>query len=251
MSSNRKEFFSMFYGSLSNYDSIDTLKEIAIKSKPISMSFDHRLALTSWFLWERVLNKHPNLITFDAHRDLTEENELKRIMKQIDNSSMKTLDPCIFEMLDRRNDTHINMACNLGVLKNVFVISNDLSDDDYCIHKSRVRVFDDLVDSIISIMSKEDYILDIDLDYFFDKSDDTNLFCLNESRLQSFLEKKLVFPNNLVGITVAIEPRYCGGIVNAIRVYEKIEHKIFNMPVFRDYYQEELAVLNEVVNKKN
>ena len=61
----------MFYGSLSNYDSIDTLKEIAIKSKPVSMSFDHRLALTSWFLWERVLNKHPNLITFDAHRDLT------------------------------------------------------------------------------------------------------------------------------------------------------------------------------------
>ena len=61
MNSNRKEFFSMFYGSLSNYDSIDVLKEIAIKSKPVSMSFDHRLALTSWLLWERVLNKHPNL----------------------------------------------------------------------------------------------------------------------------------------------------------------------------------------------
>lgn len=116
----------MFYGSLSNYDSMDALKEIAIQSKPVSMSFDHRLALTSWLLWERVLNKHPNLITFDAHRDLTEENDLKRIMKQIDSSSVKTLDSCIFEMLDRRNDTHINIACNLGVLKNVFVISNDL-----------------------------------------------------------------------------------------------------------------------------
>ena len=65
--------------------------------------------------------------------------------------------------------------------------------------------------------------------------------------MKSFLEKKTIFPNNLVGITIAIEPRYCGGIVNAINVYEKIEKKLFSAPVFRDYYQEDIAVLSEAL----
>ena len=65
--------------------------------------------------------------------------------------------------------------------------------------------------------------------------------------MKSFLQKKIIFLDNLVGITIAIEPRYCGGIVNAINVYEKIEKALFSAPVFRDYYQEDIAVLSEAV----
>ena len=35
----------MLYGTLSNYNSIDTLKEVMINSKPVSMVFDHRLVI--------------------------------------------------------------------------------------------------------------------------------------------------------------------------------------------------------------
>lgn len=237
----------MFYGTLSNYNSMETLKVVWEESKPVSMVFDHRLVLSSWILWHKMLETPPNLITFDAHRDLSEENDFKQIVKHIEKTLKESLDLSIFEMLDRKNDTHINMACHLGILKNVFVISNDLSNESYSINKSKVQVFNDVHNSIIDVMSKEPYILDIDLDYFFDKSESNNLYQINELRLKSFLDQKFIFPDNLVGITVAIESSYCGGIINAIKVYEKLEQKFFNKPVFIDYYQDELAVLNEAV----
>ena len=223
----------MLYGTLSNYDSLDAIKDVMEISKPVSMVFDHRLVLASWILWKDIKNKPLNLLTFDAHRDLCSENDTIQIMEHIEKTTKEKLDLRVFELLDVNNDTHINMACELGVFDSV--------------NKSRIKVFKELDDCIVDILSKSFYILDIDLDYFFDKDDCTNSFQFNELRLKSFLEKKTIFPNNLVGITIAIEPRYCGGIVNAINVYEKIEKKLFSAPVFRDYYQEDIAVLSEAL----
>lgn len=247
MNLNSRKEFNMLYGTLSNYDSLDAIKDVMEISKPVSMVFDHRLVLASWILWKDIKNKPLNLLTFDAHRDLCSENDTIQIMEHIEKTTKEKLDLRVFELLDVNNDTHINMACELGVFDSVFVISNDFSDEDYCVNKSRIKVFKELDDCIVDILSKSFYILDIDLDYFFDKDDCTNSFQFNELRLKSFLEKKTIFPNNLVGITIAIEPRYCGGIVNAINVYEKIEKKLFSAPVFRDYYQEDIAVLSEVL----
>ena len=247
MNLNERRLFSVFYGTLSNYNSIDSLKVVLEESKPVSMVFDHRLVLSSWILWHKMLGTTPNLITFDAHRDLCEENDLKSIIKHIKKTLNESLDLSVFEMLDRKNDTHINMACHLGIFNNVFVISNDSSNELYPINKSNIQVFNAVDSSIINVMSNEPYILDIDLDYFFDKNETNNLYQINELRLQSFLDQKIIFPDKLVGITIAIEASYCGGIINAIKVYEKLEHKFFNKPVFIDYYQDELAVLNEAV----
>ena len=250
MISKNRKVFNMLYGTLSNYNSIDTFKEVMINSKPVSMVFDHRLVLASWILWKDIKKKPINLLTFDAHRDLCDENDQILIMEHLKNTTEEKLDLRVFELLSKKNDTHINIACNLGLFNYVFVISNDFSDDDYSVNESKIKVFEDINDSIIDNLSRSFYILDIDLDYFFDKDDCTNTFQLNESRLQSFLEKQIIFLDNLVGITIAIEPCYCGGIVNAISVYEKIEKTLFNAPVFRDYYQEELAILNEAVTIK-
>lgn len=235
----------MFAGILSNYQSLEDIESMLDIQKPVSMVFEHRLALAPWLIWSQSIKEYkPNLITFDQHRDLTPLNEgnLQDVVNTLLSCEVDDLPFKVSNELESRNDTQISAACYMNIFKDVYVITHDIGDNDD-IAGSKVFVDNDITDRIKDIMKAEKYILDIDLDYFFID----NKF--EQDKVDSFLSSIKINLENLVGITLAIEPTYCGGIVNAIKAYEVLESELVTEPIFIDPYQSNWRFNDKFIQK--
>lgn len=202
---------------------------------------EHRFAFYFWNRWTRRLNSGgspPSLLTIDWHRDLAtpSESELKSLEK-LDLSDEEIVAQYVWSKLDTHNDSHLLSACHLNLLNDVILLKNygrteretyiDRAGDSHTILEcADYQTFEKEV-----LNHKNDhYILDIDLDYFVKEKvfshqlEDVTTYRQEEIRKiidnQSPLFEYL-FPR-LLGITIATEPRYCGGILKSNRLLEGV-----------------------------
>lgn len=201
---------------------------------------EHRFAFYFWNRWTNKLTGQsaPTLITVDWHRDLAPPsgNE-KRALEHLDLSNEDKVSEFIWSELNTHNDSHLLSAGYLNIIGDIILLKNygDPSEDEYrdsfgnrhCIREfKRYKNFEN---AVIADKSKQVY-LDLDLDFFIKgkvyshQTEEVTPYSRDEIagiiNPESLLFKHLF--RKLEGITIATEPRYCGGILKSHSILEGV-----------------------------
>ncbi len=202
------------------------------KELEIAIFKEHRFAFYFWNRWKEFGNRDsaPSLATIDWHRDLAPPSAKARDeLDELDLSDPKEIAEFMWSDLDTHNDSHLLSAAYLNLVGDVCLLKNygtpQESDftDSYG-NRHRIREFTNLRDFEDGVLKKDGaWILDIDLDFFVKgkvqshQLKDVHIYGDREIGEVIDGESPLfrhLFPR-LEGITIATEPRYCGGILKS------------------------------------
>ncbi len=206
---------------------------------------EHRFAFFYWNRWrvENPTKPRPDLISLDWHRDLAAPDSYERgILRGLDLSNMTGTAVASWIELHPHDDGHVLAAAYLDLIGDVYVVQKhrdgpepDLVDVKGQIHK--VRCFasiDELLDKA-KREGVENIYLDIDLD-FFTESDDPNgggeVRLLERESAREVIDPdgpllSFAFPR-LQGMTIALEPKFCGGLSNSHRLFGWVDNSLFD-----------------------
>lgn len=210
------------------------------KSVEMAIFKEHRFALYFWNRWTNKLGIQgaPTLVTIDWHRDLAPPSETeKQALEVLECSNEDEVSEFIWSTLNTHNDSHLLSAAYLNIIGDVILLKNygDYSESKYsdCFgNKHRIqefKSFEHFENAVIADESTQVY-LDLDLDFFVKgkvyshQLDEVSPYSQEEIAEivdpESMLFKHLF--KKLEGITIATEPRYCGGIIKSHRILEKV-----------------------------
>ena len=229
---------------------------IDTKSKALEkvMIKEHRFAFFYWYKWcSELAERHPNakppiLITFDYHRDLAAPNT--REQSELDQvSSLDLSDVALFcwARMNQLNDGHILSAAYLNIIDDIYLLKNqnNMRPDerksefiDKYGNRHMVYEFARLEEFQAAIIERDrdNALLDIDLDYFIEAEGEymsrKGWEVSADEKIKSIIDpSSLLFRwlyKRIMGITIATEPRYCGGIINSFRILNVIENQLFD-----------------------
>ena len=214
------------------------------KSLELGLVQEHRFAFCFWIDWyekqtRRGVQIAPHLVTIDFHDDTGVEGDNDRdVLKQLNLSDPKEVALFAWCGLRPSNDGHIRPAQLLGRIQDVLVLLKDKHEDDLADEQ-----FTDLAGlrhTMSYFLSVEDLLrrlpddgrpvlLDIDLDYLTAGDVETvrtaaSISILPRSTLSELLglSRPLMqaLSPRLAGITIALEPRYTGGISNSLTLLD-------------------------------
>lgn len=211
-------------------------------SKSVEMAIfkEHRFAFYFWSRWTNKLGKQcaPTLITIDWHRDLAPPSDTEtEALELLDLSDEDKVSEFIWSKLNTHNDSHLLSAAYLNIIGDIILLKNygDSSENEYGDsfgNKHRIREFrnfEDFENAVLADDSKHAY-LDLDLDFFVKgkvyshQLEEVNPYSREEIAEIIDPESPLfkhIF-KNLKGITIATEPRYCGGILKSHHILEAV-----------------------------
>lgn len=212
---------------------------------------EHRFAFFFWMKWRNLLldknllgQSSPTLITIDWHRDLAPpSNEMKKQLLELDQSNLSDISNFVWAKFDQTNDGHIHCATWLNLIGDVILYKNtgqyqeetvtDHRGDKHSVYE--FHEFDRFQDFVLG-RSDKNIFFDIDLDYFIHGKG--NRFYSDDFRRYTDDEiKKLINPReqvfrhilpNIDGLTIALEPGYCGGISNACKIMDVVNSQFFD-----------------------
>lgn len=217
-----------------------------------SIIIEHRFAFFFWLKWKNKLHKDkrlhqfaPTLVTIDWHRDLAHPSEgEKKELEELDQSNYSDVSNFCWARLNNNNDGHILDAAYLELVGDVILLKHQGHEAEYDFldrnnHHHRVfekKNYQDFADLLLSRNDKNIF-LDVDLDYFFHgegnhfESDSFNIY--SESEIREIINPynqlfKSILPK-VDGITIAMEPKFCGGMLNSCKVLSVILDQLFNM----------------------
>lgn len=218
----------------------DTEREIEL-----AIFKDHRFSFFYWLKWARKLQQEgpPTLITIDWHRDLAPPSETE--VEALDMLNQQNLqETCDFTLneLDPHNDGHILSAAWLNLIGDIILLKNygmeqqeTWTDGRGNVHKIlEFNDFETFQEEVIG-RDKECYYLDVDLDYFIKNKvspyQRSNVQIYEDEEICSVIDpEKSLFKHlfkNLEGITLATEPRYCGGVRNSNHILDLLLNQLF------------------------
>jgi len=219
----------------------------------IGIVHEHRFAFYFWGLYA-IDKKRPNapiLITLDSHKDIGALNDvIPEDLNNLDLSDRKELGLFTWLRLHPHNDGHIRPALYLNFFSNVYALLNkdggscefdqsatEAEQEDREHRQHLIRFYSDIEKLLRDIPSECPIYLDIDLDFFANndpnanrilgaailKSDDEiiSILSINGALMKSTLDR-------IAGITIALEPRYCGGILNSLHVLDILNQEMFS-----------------------
>lgn len=211
---------------------------------------EHRFAFFFWMKWRNLLADNevlkqaaPTLITIDWHRDLAPvpEDQKKRLT-ELDQKNLSDVANYVWAQFDQTNDGHILCATWLNLIGDIILLQNttgyqqssakDMNGNDHNIFE-----FSDFNRFQEFLLERKDQniFFDIDLDYFVHGkgkkhySEDFNRYSDKEIRQVVDISKPVfqhILPN-IDGLTMALEPGYCGGIVNACQIMDQFHAQLF------------------------
>ncbi len=77
------------------------------------------------------------------------------------------------------------------------------------------------------------YFLDIDMDYFTLDADNVHPTIIKDEEIKDFCDfSNPIFglmKDRLVGVTIALEPNYCGGLENSLLIYSLFNKGILSL----------------------
>ena len=210
---------------------------------------EHRFSFFFWYRWNQLSGKVSSsgpvhLVTIDWHRDLAPPSEKeKKALKQLDLKSSDEVASFSWSRLDKHNDSHLLAAAYLDFFDDVYLLKNyggaqQSVFSDYRGNEHRIREFqavEELEQSLSGSGSGASFLLDIDLDYFVKNKVSTHQ--LEEVELYSDEEiAALLNPDRklfrhllprLRGLTIASEPRYCGGLLKSQQLLKEVLGRFF------------------------
>lgn len=231
------------------------------KNRPIFVFVNHKTAVLCWTKMSDKLRDKPKVITFDSHRDfyggliVGKENSLPYFKsKYMENKELPHFTECedfmkwdlkdeiqnkdfISEQkrfLTITNDNFIDVAFMKNIVSNVYWYyleapfggksgkCDDFRGKDHLFVKSSIKRIEKL---------KEPFILDVDLD-FFAREVDFKKDLFPDETINEYLElQEKLFSNSLcLGMTISLEPFWCGGNNNCLSILEKLCKKFdFNL----------------------
>jgi len=220
------------------------------ESTTIGIVHEHRFAFYYWasYCAQEDRRHPPALLTLDSHNDVGADSYT--VLAELDNLNLRDetmLGLYSWLRLPSLNDGHILPALHLNIFADVYVLlsrrANRQRSDDTIVHidkygdphrvcwfKNEDRVKD-------SIPDDQDIYLDIDLDFFADPNVKTGCERGSENpwkreEIRRFLRRKRglvqhVLPS-VVGMTIALEPSYCGGFCNSLRILDAVNQELFD-----------------------
>jgi len=216
------------------------------KSMEVAIFTEHRFAFYFWNRWLRDLSdsrKPPCLLTIDWHRDLAPPSDSeKEELKNLDLTRQEEVAKFVWSQMDTHNDSHLLSAAYLNLIDDVFLLKNygERQQSSFIDRQSnRHQIFEccsfaDLQESVLDKGSNT-FFLDIDLDFFI--RDKVAAHQLQEVTTYSNEEISELIDNasplftylydRLRGITIATEPRYCGGILKSNRILDAVLGSLF------------------------
>jgi hypothetical protein len=220
-------------------------------SCPVGIVHEHRFAFFFWGLYAQDQNeRHPVLITIDSHDDVGVPGEV--IPNDLDNLNIRNrteLALFVWTRLRSLNDGHILPALYLNFFSDAYVLMNDGEDYDEIRssgneqrhkdregHLHRVKFYRDVEHLLGDLPQNGPVFLDIDLDFFALESREAGARVGSETlksdddiRLLLSIEGPFMgaLMNRIVGLTIALEPNYCGGLCNSLHVLDILNHEFF------------------------
>ncbi|TVZ48645.1 hypothetical protein [Olleya sp. Hel_I_94] len=216
----------------------------------------HRYAFYSWAKWcneYRKDNQNLNfdLVTYDWHQDLVYPcDKEKEYLESLDISNSFELSFFSTYRLNPLNHNHIMSAAYLNLINDVWVLCRQDTDfgkfedeyiTDYRGEKHTIRKFKNVEDLKNKLFqSRINHVFfDIDLDYFTiinDVIDFKNIYTyMKDKEIKNLLsydnELTSWILNRTYGITIALEPKYTGGISKSMKYLSLIENLWFNRPI--------------------
>jgi len=219
----------------------------------VALVHEHRFAFHYWLQWGLPLAEsgaRPDLVTLDFHDDVGGECDYDpRTLERLDVSDRNEIAMFCWAGLRLLNDGHVAPAAHLGAIGNVHaVVRQGWSHDQR--ESERVQVIrgrrggrhtvryhrspNTLIRCLSQNGSCSNTILDIDLDYFTrdHKSEVLNhQIRLSDRAVKHTLSRHRPLMAHLwptvVGITIALEPRHCGGWRNCMRNLDAVLRALF------------------------
>lgn len=212
---------------------------------------EHRFAFFFWLKWRNLLRDRklleqpaPTLVTIDWHRDMAPPgDEQKKNLLQLDQSNLSDVASYVWAEFDQTNDGHIHCATWLNVVGDVILLKNSAGEmsDTVTDHEGtghtvyEFREFERFQEFMLE-RDDRNIFFDIDLDYFihgkgnrhyseeFSRYSDTEIKNIVDSSKPVF---KHILPK-IDGITLAMEPGYCGGITNSCHIMNVVHSQLFD-----------------------
>ncbi|MDR8390353.1 UPF0489 family protein [Aliifodinibius sp. S!AR15-10] len=211
---------------------------------------DHRYSFFYWLKWTRLLqesgqiseSESPTLVTIDWHRDLAPPSDSdKEALNSLNQQDLEEVRDFTVYQLDPHNDGHVLSAAWLNVIGDIILLKNyGMEQKDHWTdrdgHNHQIMEFTS-IDTFQSEITARDgpMYLDIDLDYFIKNKvapyQRTDVQIYKDEEIESVIDPQNPLFQHILkyleGITLASEPRYCGGIRNSNHILEVILNQLF------------------------
>jgi len=218
---------------------------------------EHRFAFFFWALFgqgtkarRRRIQGPPCLVTIDYHDDVGAHSDvIPEELDSLDLSDRMELALFCWTRLAGNNDGQIRPALYLNLFSDVYVLLKQdreqrkmypdcaiSSQADRFGGEHRIEYFDapGKLAKALDCSEPEHVYLDIDFDYFTREENSGELGSarmVREDKIRVALNLKsgLVshFHDRLVGLTIALEPKHCGGFANAFRILRLLNDEFF------------------------
>lgn len=220
----------------------------------IDIMEEHRFAFYFWNKRKIELETFKNekglldLVTIDYHKDLCFSDYEENILNDLNLQNMKDVAFFCWDKLNGNNDGHILSATHLNIINDVYVLYKDLSgENENFEHKDKfnnihkIKLYTD-VDKFFSKISntENNFILDIDLDYFVKTKSIENgkkIYLDNLNEVDKVLTKEnknfLLSKSKLV--TLAREMMYCGGVKYSNMIMDGLNEKLFRNKLLNNW----------------
>ena len=216
----------------------------------VGIVHEHRFAFYFWGLYSLEKKSSPVLITIDAHDDVGVPDEV--VPDDLDNLHIQNrMELGLFAWLRLRglNDGHILPALYLDFFSDVYVLLNGKENStafktlrttqqqmDRNGRMHTVKFYQDSGKLLNDLPPDCPVFLDIDLDYFSLSNPQAgsvlgseNLVSDEEIKSTLSINGPLLRPllDRIVGLTIALEPEYCGGLVNSLHALDILNRELF------------------------
>ena len=218
---------------------------------------EHRFAFFFWALFgqetkrrRRRIQGPPYLVTIDYHDDVGAHSDvIPRDLDSLDPSDRMGLVLFCWTQLAGNNDGQIRPALYLNLFSDVYVLLKQDREQrkmypDYAVSSQedrfggehRIEYFDapGKLAQALAKSGHEHVYLDMDLDYFTHEEKGGELGSarmVKENQIRAVLNLKTGFVSHLhdrlVGLTIALEPKHCGGFANALRILNVLNDEFF------------------------
>ena len=217
----------------------------------ISVFNEHRFAFYYWSIWQNKKKKTstPSLVTFDWHQDLLSPEECQKPdLRKLNIEDTFELTFYTTHKLRPLNDSHILSAAYLDLIDDIYVLckqgtfERDFDNEELIDRNGKkhiIRKFRDTKSLYESIQENnvQEVFFDLDLDYFVKDCNlefDVEVEHLSNKEIQNTIDCnsdliKFIFERT-IGITIALEPKYTGGLNKSLELLNIVSSNWFTRP---------------------
>lgn len=218
----------------------------------VAVVYEHRFAFYYWMRWwfkfkEKSEGKMPILVSIDWHEDLAGPNGSEQTdLVELNTADAREVALFTTYKLCPLNDGHILAAAYLNLISDIYVLCKQRNDESFDFvdrfgNTHKVIILHDVNDFVMSLEGAQAEF-DIDVDYFTETDeacgggedivlvddDDITKLIAPDSDLMKWISERLK------GMTIALEPEYCGGLRNSNHIFEVIDRTLFKPGLFHD-----------------